>query len=169
MAPRAAPELPGRAGPMTIWAASSFRRDSSYPRRVTSMGSPRGAILVTFTSVPGVRPMSTRRRFTAPDLLPTDTIVPLWPGTRSSSVLRRSSISTSPAQKLAPAYSSQILYPMNLTFSRALSPSGQEKFPGPGRAIERGLRGEDDETLNFLFLFLEAYSDLLTREAIWCQ
>ena len=55
----------------------------SYPRRLTSRGSPRGAILVTFTTVPGVSPMSTRRRFTAPDWLPTDRIIPLSPGVRS--------------------------------------------------------------------------------------
>ena len=50
------------------------------------MGSPRGAIFVTRTSVPGVSPMSTRRRFTLPDLLAMDRMVPLWPGARSYSM-----------------------------------------------------------------------------------
>ena len=42
-----------------------------------------GATLVTFTVVPGVRPISTRRRLTAPDWLPTDRIMPLCPGASS--------------------------------------------------------------------------------------
>ena len=34
-------------------------------------GNPKGAIFTSFTAVPGVRPMSTRRRFTAPRWEPT--------------------------------------------------------------------------------------------------
>ena len=49
-----------------IWAASALRRDSSYPRRLSSTGSPKGATLRTVTSVPGVSPISTSRRFTGP-------------------------------------------------------------------------------------------------------
>lgn len=35
--------------------------------------------------------------------------------------------------------------------------------------LETSLRKQDGETLNLLFSFLEAYSDLLEREANWCQ
>lgn len=35
--------------------------------------------------------------------------------------------------------------------------------------LETCLRKKDGETLNLLFSFLEAYSDLLEQEAKWCQ
>lgn len=35
--------------------------------------------------------------------------------------------------------------------------------------FENCLRSKDDENLNLLFSFLETYSDLLEREAKWCQ
>lgn len=35
--------------------------------------------------------------------------------------------------------------------------------------FEHSLRSEDGEALNLLFSFLEAYTDLLTREVKWCQ
>ena len=49
-----------------ILSASSNRSVSSYPRRRTSMGSPRGANLTTLTFVPGVIPMSRRCCLVAP-------------------------------------------------------------------------------------------------------
>ena len=50
------------------------------------MGSPKGAIFFTVICVPGVRPMSTSRRFTAPRWLPTDWMTPDWPGAKSCKV-----------------------------------------------------------------------------------
>ena len=44
------------------------------------MGSPKGATFRTVTVVPGVRPMSTSRRFTGPRALPTRRITALSPG-----------------------------------------------------------------------------------------
>lgn len=35
--------------------------------------------------------------------------------------------------------------------------------------FENCLRGKDDENLNLLFSFLEAYSDLLEKETKWCR
>lgn len=35
--------------------------------------------------------------------------------------------------------------------------------------FENCLRNQDNETLNLLFSFLEAYSDLLEKEAKWCE
>ena len=35
--------------------------------------------------------------------------------------------------------------------------------------FETCLRNKDDETLNLLFSFLDTYSDLLEKEANWCQ
>ncbi len=72
--------------PIFIIFASSLRIDRSYPRTDSSIGSPNGAIFFTKTSVPGVRPISTRRRLTAALLFETWIIVPRCPGRRSSSV-----------------------------------------------------------------------------------
>ena len=50
------------------------------------MGSPKGAVLMSSTVVPGVRPMSMSRRFTAPRWLPTCSMMQLPPTGSWSSV-----------------------------------------------------------------------------------
>ena len=55
-----------RSSAISMFSASARRRVSSYPRSSNSTGSPIGAVLRRVTAVPGVSPISSRWRRSAP-------------------------------------------------------------------------------------------------------
>ena len=70
--------VPSGSGPRPPGAGTSHTPAGSLPG-----GRPEGRSWSPSPQSRGVSPMSTRRRFTAPDWLPTDRIIPLSPGVRS--------------------------------------------------------------------------------------